>query len=121
MANYATTHQRALAKVKAAGAIAVFTLTGQGALNDATDRVTPGTDVVVTGYAIEEKPNYAQYQALGLVVSKARTLFWVPVTFGDEPAMSSRIPWNGRTYAIKNVAPLAPGGKTISATIVVSE
>lgn len=118
--SYAPDHASALADVKDAGIAVTFTLTGQGTYNPATDTTTPGPDVVVTGWAVEKKGSLFTYQALGLVVAKSRTLFFVPDTYGALPPLSAIVSWGGANYAVKNVAPIAPNAVAIGATIVVS-
>jgi hypothetical protein len=117
---FARQHAAALAKVKAKGAPAVFTLPGQSTYDRATDITTPGADVVVPCYAIEVGKNPILYQALGLVMAQAPTLEAVPETYGDTPPMGSSVLWGGTEYVTKSVSPLAPDGVTILAKCVVS-
>jgi hypothetical protein len=118
---YAADHTDALADVSASGASVTFTLTQQGVYDEATDTTPlPVADVLVTGSAIETKGSLFAYQALNLVAAKARTLFFVPTTYGEVPALDSLVDWGGVTYAVKNVRPIAPNGDAIAATVVVS-
>jgi len=118
--SYQADHDSALADVTAAGSAATFILGNQGVSDPTTGRTVPSADISVPGFAIEKKGSLTQYQALGLEVAKAKTLFWVPTTYGALPALSSQIAWAGGTYIVKNVAPIAPDGVAIAATIVVS-
>lgn len=117
---YTADHTDALTAVADAGAPVAFTLAGQGAYDPATDTTAPGDDVVITGSAIEKKGSLIRYQALGLVIAKARTLFFVPTTLGDLPPLSAIVVWGGVSYVVKDVQPIAPNGDAIAATVVIA-
>ena len=119
-ADYSSDHASASADTAAAGAAVTFTLSGQGTYDPPTDTTTPGADLVVTGSAVEVKGSLFKYQALGLEVAKARTLFFVPDTLGQAPSLDSLVLWGGETYAVKNVQPIAPAGDILAAHVVVS-
>jgi hypothetical protein len=118
--SYTAENAGAYADVSAAGAMVAFTLAGQGTYDPSTGVTTPAADLAVLGAAVEKKGSLFAYQALSLVAAKARTLFFVPTTYGELPPLDSVVSWGGVSYTVKNVAPIAPDGVAIAATVIVS-
>lgn len=115
---YATEHADALADVRAAGAPVVFT-ESQMAIDDETGAATE-TISTVPGHALRVKGRPDTYRALSLVESQAPTLLFVPDTYGAAPALGSSVIWNGATYTVRDVDPLAPDGTAILHRVVVA-
>lgn len=115
---YQSEHADALADVEAAGAAVTFTLVTQ-TYDAETDTSTPAT-TTVSGHAVRVRGNPRQYEALGLVEASTPTLLFVPTTYGEEPELGATVVWNGETYTVRDVAPLAPDGSAILSRVVVS-
>lgn len=120
MADYTTDHADALADVTDAGAAVTFTLQSPGTYNESTDTWTTGATTTVSGYAVEVKADPDTYERLSLVRSQAPSLFFTPTTYGDLPTPGYSVPWGGKTYTVKDVAPLSPDGTAIAATVVIA-
>lgn len=115
---YASEHASALADVSAAGAAVTFTRTTT-TVNETTGVVTPSTSAIA-GAAIQVGGNPMLYEALGLILSDAPTLFVTPTTYGDLPLPGDTVTWNGIAYTVKNVRPVAPDGVAMAARVVIA-
>lgn len=119
MANgYAEDHAGALADVTDAGAAAPFTLTTAGTYDGATDTwITPPVTTTVNGSAVEVDEDAEEYQALSLVHTIVRALFFTPTTYGSLPVAGYSVSWASTLMTAKKVKPLAPDGRAIGAVI----
>ncbi len=97
-----------------------FTRTVQGSYDPETEVATETTTTIV-GPAIRVRGDPNRYLALGLVESKAPTLYFVPTTYGQTPAPGDTVTWESQEYSVKDVLPLAPDGVTISARIIIGK
>ena len=97
-----------------------FTRTTQGSYDPETDTATK-TTTTVTGRAMRVRGNPHRYDALGLVESKAPTLFFVPQTYGETPAPGDVVTWESEQYTARDVLPIAPDGVTIAARIIIEK
>lgn len=119
MGSYAAEHASALADVLAAGAAVTFTSSAVGSYDETTDEQMAPAVTTVTGGAIAEKGSLNKYMALGLSHMSARTLFFVPTTYGQRPSPSSNVTWNGFQYSVKLVEVIDPDGVAIAARVVI--
>jgi hypothetical protein len=92
--------------------------------DEATGAVTP-TVTTVTGSAIQVRSDPERLKALGLTLTIAITLLFTPTTYGlraqtaDFVQPLDTVEWNGQTYTVKDVEPVAPDGIVIVARVVV--
>lgn len=117
--SYATDHSAALEQVGDAGASVTFTKTDT-TYTPASDTHSTETSTVV-GKAVRVKGRARTYEALGLVESRAPTLFFCPTTYGDEPDIGATVVWGGKTYTVRDVEPIAPDGTVIACRVVVEK
>jgi hypothetical protein len=120
VADYTQDHANALADVLAAGQSVTFTLTAIGTYTESTDAQGAPVVTTVTGGAVAEKGSLTQYEAMGLTHTDARTLFFVPTTYGSVPALQSVVSWGGSSYVVKRVEAVDPDGTALGAHVVVS-
>lgn len=91
-----------------------------------TRTYTPTTDTStvssasVAGYAVRTRGNPKVYEALKLIESEAPTLLFSPTTYGSMPDLGATVTWNGKTYTVRDVLPVAPDGTGIIAKVVVA-
>jgi len=85
-----------------------------------TDTATAST-TTYPGTAIRSRGRPHKYAELGLVESKAPTLFWVPTTYGDTPEPGDTVTWYGETYTARDVEVIAPDGVTIAARVIIEK
>ena len=97
-----------------------FTRVVQGSYDPETDSATPST-TTVTGTAIRSRGTPHKYAELGLVESKAPTLFWIPTTYGDTPEPGDTVVWLNETYTARDVEVIAPDGVTIAARVIIEK
>lgn len=79
------------------------------------------TTTTITGVAIRVRGDAHHYQALGLIESKAPTLYFVPTTYGETPEPGDVVTWESEEYTVRDVSPLAPDGVTIAARIIIEK
>ena len=120
MTDYSADHASALVDVADAGTAVTFTRATPGTYDGTTDTWTAASATTVTGSAVEDTPNKDVYDALSLTQSSARTLFFVPDTYGALPLPGYGVTWAGAHYTVRAVDPIAPDGIAIAASIVVS-
>lgn len=89
-----------------------------------TERVYDGATGVstvsttsVTGSAFQKRDDPRRYEQLGLTVSDAITLVFIPTTYGSLPSVGSRTTWGSSPCIVRAVEPLAPDGVTLLAYI----
>lgn len=113
-------HRRARRLSTRIGAAAVtFTRTVQ-AYDPATGNTTP-TTTSISGSATPDNEDQSQfYQALGLVVTKAVTLLFTPITYGQKPELGDTVVWSGDTHTVRHVAPVELDGNAIMSKVTVS-
>lgn len=103
----------------------VFTRTNPGTYDAATDTYTTPTNTTVSGSAIGVRGKPDRYKALGLALEKMPTLFFTPSDYGLQAYTSDFVQpgdtcvWNGTTFTVKDVDPIAPDGVVIAARIIV--
>lgn len=85
----------------------------------ATDTMT-STSSTVTGSAMQVRPNYRRYKALGLALETVLTLFFVPTTYGDVPLPGDTVVWGSTTYTVRDVETLAPDGVLLAARVAIA-
>ena len=95
-----------------------FTRTLQSSYDPETDLATLTTSTVV-GTAMRVRGDAHKYRDLGLVESKAPTLFFVPATYGGTPEPGDTVTWESETYTAKDVSVIAPDGVTIAARVII--
>ena len=111
-------HAFALAEITANGAPVTFTRLVEG-YNPATDLVTPSS-TTVAGQAVQVRPSYERFRALGLVVEDARRLLFAPTTFGGQPTIGDTVSWGGDTLTVRDIEPVSPDGNTLICFVTVS-
>lgn len=97
-----------------------FTRTLQVNYDPETDLGTETVSTVV-GVAMRVQGDPHRYQALGLVESKAPTLYFVPTTYGQTPEPGDTVTWESEEYTARDVLPLAPDGVTIACRIIIEK
>lgn len=117
MSVYAGDHAFALAELASAGTAVTFTRTAEG-YDPATDLVTP-TTTTVAGQAIQVRPSYERYRALGLVVDDVRRLLFAATTFGARPAVGDRVTWGGDALTVRDIEPVSPDGTLVVCYVTV--
>jgi hypothetical protein len=110
-------HAFALAEIAANGQPVTFTSTSEG-YDPATDLVTP-TTATVAGQAIQVRPSYERWRALGLIVDDVRRLLFAPTTFNARPGVGDRVQWAGDTLTVRDIEPVSPDGNTIVCYVTV--
>jgi hypothetical protein len=97
------------------------TFTREIVVNDpATGTSSVSTVATISGTAVGVPGDPDEYEALGLVLSKARTLVFVPDTAGEYPDERYAIVWAGESYDVKSSRPTAPNGTALAARVVLS-
>lgn len=117
---YAPQAASALATLRRKGAAVAFVHHDAGTYDPATDAFSGASDVTVSGYAVRVGGNPLTYTRLGLVQSEAPSLLFGSTTPGALPALNAVGVWNDLAYVVRDIAPVAPDGPVICATIVVS-
>lgn len=115
---YVDDYAGALEDVAAAGAAIAFTLT-RTPQDDATGAAGVPVITSVTGYAIGTAGDPRVYRDLNLTEAEAPTVFFVPSTIGQVPALGAACTWGGVPYVVKSVKPLWPDGVAIAAWMVI--
>lgn len=111
-------HSVARAQVADAGAAVTFTKTLQQH-DAATDAVT-STTLSVVGHAVQTRSDPKRYEALGLLITEARTLLFAPTIYGALPAPGYTVTWAGSEWTVRDVDPVAPDGTALVARVTVS-
>ncbi len=117
--SYATEHASALADIRAAGVDVTFTLT-TSTYTEATDVESAPVETTVSGAAIRVKGNPNEYAAMKLTQAGLVTLLFAPDTYGERPALSSVVEWEGSDYTVVGVSPTAPDGVDIISRVVIA-
>lgn len=120
MSSYATEHAGALADVKAAGSAVTFTLASAGTYSPTGGSWSSAATTTVAGQAIRVNGDPKVYAGLELVEADAPTLIFVPTTYGQVPALDSKVTWNSAVYTVKWTQPIAPNGTAILSRVVVA-
>lgn len=102
------------------GAPVTFSHGAAGTYDPATDTMTGGSIVTVTGNAMEIDGDPDLYTALDLIESENPTLLFRPTTAGQMPVLGSTVVWGGETLTVKSIKRLAMNGTPTAAKIVVS-
>lgn len=97
-----------------------FTRTVHGSYNEETGEATPVVSTI-TGTAVRGRGDPHRYTELGLVESKSPTLWFVPRTYGDTPAVGDVVEWESEDYTARDVEAIAPDGVTIAAKVIISQ
>ena len=92
----------------------------QSVENLATGRPTI-TPVTIPGSARNLRGEPADYEALQLRQSQARTLLWTPAVYGQspDPSPGDTCRFSGKQWTAKSVNPWAPDGVLAHARIIV--
>jgi len=102
-----------------------FTRAGAGVYDPATDTTSGAVTTTITGSAIQVRADPQRYLARELIMSTNPTLLFTPTTYGLHAYTSEfvqpgdTVDWNGVTFTVKDVEPVAPDGIVIIARIVV--
>lgn len=118
MSVFVQDHAFALAEITANGAAVTFTRLVEG-YDPATDLVSP-TTTTVAGQAVQVRPSYERYRALGLVIEDARRLLFAPTTFGAQPTVGDTVTWSGDLLTVRDIEPISPDGNTLICFVTVS-
>lgn len=118
---YAATHANALATAKRKGEAVTFSLANPGTHTPSTGTFSGAATSTVTGYAVRSRGDPKVYEALKLTPREAPTLFFVPSTYGQLPAMNAKVPFESVTYTVRSIDPIAPDGTAIAARVVVAK
>ena len=103
-----------------------FTRTTPGTYNPATSTYSGASATTITGSAIAVRGDPERYVALSLIPSMAPTLLFTPDlytlhSFTPEFVMpGDTVAWNGVTFTVRDVSPVAPDGVVILARIIVA-
>jgi hypothetical protein len=111
MAHFAAEHASALEDIRANGASVVFTL-ATSSYNQSTDVESSASTVSVTGAAIRTKGKTRNTDG-SLVKAVSVTLLFAPDTYGERPDLNATVTWEGDTYTVVDVDPVAPDGTDI--------
>ncbi|MGB0878684.1 MAG: hypothetical protein ACPGVY_11370 [Mycobacterium sp.] len=115
---YAEDHASALAGIADAGVAVTFTTEVEGTHNPLTETFGEPTTSTVTGHAVRVRGDKDTYTRLGLVYARHPTLLFAPSTYGDLPEAGWTVVWDGVTYTVAEVDPVAPDGAAIIARVV---
>lgn len=118
--SYAADHASAFADVSSAGAPVTWALTTPGTYTAATDSYGTPSTASCPGVAIEVDGDDREYRDLELIALNPATLFFVPTTLGDKPALGALGSWGGSTRVVKRIRPIAPDGTAIAMYLVVA-
>lgn len=116
---YADLGRDALEMVKEFGAPVTFTLTTPGTYDETTGNHSSPTEVTVKGHAVQDEGDPVRYRELELIESEAPTLLFAPNVIGTLPAVGSSVSWGGAGFKASDIAPIAPDGTAIAASIIV--
>jgi hypothetical protein len=86
--------------------------------DEATGAVTPIVTTVV-GRAVETAGDPERYKALGLVLTTMPSLAFTPDPTSVLPQPGDTVTWGGLVYTVRDVAPQAPAGVPLAATVVI--
>lgn len=95
-----------------------FTRYAQGSYNPATD-TSALTTSTITGTAVRIPGNPHRYAQLGLVESKAPTLVFIPLYYGQTPEPGDIVTWESQDYTVRDVQAWGPDGVTLGCSVVV--
>lgn len=70
---------------------------------------------------MEVSGNPKQYEEAKLTQTEAPTLFFVATTYGECPALNSKVTWAGKNWIAKSIAPFRPNGTVIFARIIIGK
>jgi hypothetical protein len=98
----------------------VFTKETPATVDAATNRPGAPASRTVRGNAVEEDADPKRYADLNLHANEFRTVFFIPDTPGELPALDSECTWGGRPWTLRAVDPLAPNGTPLGASLVLS-
>jgi hypothetical protein len=105
--------------------LVTFTRSSPGTYNDATGQWSSPSTTTITGNAISVRGNPQRYRDLSLNIQTMPCLFFSPTTYELKAGTSEFVmpgdttEWNGVTYTVRDVDPIAPDGYVIAARIVV--
>lgn len=103
-----------------------FTRQSPGTLDPSTGTWTTPPATTITGSAIQVRGNPQRYAALELILSTMPTLLFTPTSYGlraftaEFVMPGDTVVWNGVTFTVRDIDPVAPDGFVIVARIVVS-
>lgn len=118
---YAATHASALATAKRKGEAMTFTLANPGTHSPTAGTFSSASTSTVAGYGVRSRGDPKVYEALKLTPREAPTIFFVPSTYGQLPALNSKVPFESVTYSVRSIDPIAPDGTAIAARVVISK
>lgn len=119
MSGFATEHASARAEIGANGAVVTFTLTT--ATHDPTTATFSGaSSSTVTGAAMRVRGDPTKFIPGRVVAAGEVMLLFAPDTYGDRPELGSTVSWEGETWEVVAVNPLAPDGTDILSRVVVA-
>ena len=120
MADYTTTHAKALARLAAKGFRITFTRTVRTP-DATTGQLGSPVTTTVSGYALGmAKGDPTTYARLGLTLSGAPSLMVVCDTYGDVPMDLGACTMDSVPHTVRDVAPYAPGGLAIYSVVVIA-
>ncbi len=110
MSVYAQERADALADIREAGAVVVFTRTQPGTYDPATGAYG-GTVTTSTGYAIARRPTGGELERLktlgvDVINTKGQSLLCAAEGMAFAPRPDDRCLWGGATYTVRDVATL---------------
>ena len=87
---------------------------------DPTTDTSVDTTTTIQGSTLQEvRGDQKRYKALGLVETAVRTLFFVPVAYGEVPRPGDSVTWANKGYTVRDVVEIAPDGVVLAARVVV--
>ncbi len=111
--SYNAQHTSSLATMQRKGIAMTWTGPRTGTLDAATDRKTSGSSAAVAGYGARVRGREKEYDGLSMVQSEAPTFFFIPTTYGAEPALNSTAIFGGVTYTLARTIPIDPDGRGV--------
>lgn len=113
-------HASALADILANGQAVTFTFVVEG-YDETAGRSQTGASSSVSGGLLRVKGKPLVYASLDLQQLENVTGLFCPNTYGDAPKLGSLVSLDtGAPFILKSIDPLAPDGKNIFATVIVS-
>jgi len=86
--------------------------------DETTDTYTNDRLIVVKGHAVELDGDAIEYREQNLTEKNPVTLFFIPNTIDDEPALESQIQWANKMRTVRFVFPFRPSGYGIGAKVI---
>ena len=115
--HYVMRHRASLRRIQQLG-IPVEFVRQLADYDETTDTYTNDRISVVKGHAVELEGDAIEYRQQNLIEKNPVTLFFIPDTIDDEPALESQINWANKMRTVRFVFPFRPSGHGIGAKVI---